>query len=84
MNGMLTSHTVEATEIMLPAGEYRVKLVTVNAHRREIRILNKTQVLWSGKNLPGYTPLQWKDPLEHRRSITDSKGLTVELRKRKS
>ena len=32
---------------MLPAGEYRVKLVTVNAHRREIRILNKTQVLWS-------------------------------------
>lgn len=40
--------------------------------------------VWSGKNLPGYAPLQWKDPLEHRRSITDSKGLTVELRKRKS
>lgn len=34
------TYTVESTEIMLPAGEYLLKLVTKNAHRRELEIFS--------------------------------------------
>lgn len=38
INGEKQTHTVESTEHMLPAGEYLVKLVTKNAHKRELEI----------------------------------------------
>ena len=38
INGDKQTHTVESTEQMLPAGKYLVKLVTKNAHKRELEI----------------------------------------------
>ena len=38
INGEKQTHTVESTEHMLPAGKYLVKLVTKNAHKRELEI----------------------------------------------
>ena len=38
INGEKQTHTVESTEHMLPVGKYLVKLVTKNAHKRELEI----------------------------------------------
>ena len=38
INGDKQTQTVESTEQMLPAGKYLVKLVTKNAHKRELEI----------------------------------------------
>ena len=38
INGEKQTQTVESTEHMLPAGKYLVKLVTKNAHKRELEI----------------------------------------------
>lgn len=38
INGDLQTHTVECTEIMLPAGNYLLQLVTKNAHKRELEV----------------------------------------------
>ena len=38
INGEKQTYTVESTEHMLPAGKYLVKLVTKNAHKRELEI----------------------------------------------
>ena len=38
INGEKQTYTVESTEHMLPAGMYLVKLITKNAHKRELEI----------------------------------------------
>ena len=40
INGEKQTYTVESTEHMLPAGKYLVKLVTKNAHKRELDIFS--------------------------------------------
>ena len=36
INGDLQTYTTESSEIMLPAGNYRLQLITKNAHKREL------------------------------------------------
>ena len=36
INGDLQTYTTESSEIMLPAGKYRLQLITKNAHKREL------------------------------------------------
>ena len=36
INGEKQTYTVESTEHMLPAGNYRLQLITKNAHKREL------------------------------------------------
>ena len=72
------------TQVMTTAHSAVMRILWRRLYRKAKSGKHQPLSVWSGKNLPGYAPLQWKDPLEHRRSITDSKGLTVELRKRKS
>ena len=54
INGEKQTHTVESTEHMLPAGKYRLQLITKNAHKRELEIFT-----------PEGRPVGWRIGIAH-------------------
>ena len=54
INGDLQTYTTESSEIMLPAGNYRLQLITKNAHKRELVVFKDR-----------YEPTGWRLGIAH-------------------